>query len=42
MDDEELTAEEEAGLLRAMQAIEAGQGIPWEQVRAELTRRIRE
>jgi hypothetical protein len=36
VEDEELTPEEEAGLLLAMQEIEAGQGIPWEQVRAEL------
>lgn len=36
MDDEELTPDEEAGLLLAMQEIEAGQAIPWEQIRAEL------
>ena len=42
VDDEELTPEEEDGLLRAMRAIEAGEGIPWEQVRAELSSRISE
>jgi hypothetical protein len=36
LDDEELTSEEELGLLQAMQEIEAGHGVPWEQVRAEL------
>ena len=35
VDDEELTPEEELGLLEAMQEIEAGHGIPWEQIRGE-------
>ena len=39
LDDEELTSDEELGLLLAMQEIEAGQGIPWEQVHAELRSR---
>jgi hypothetical protein len=38
VDEEELTAEEELGLLQAIQEIEAGQGISWEQIRAELGR----
>ena len=41
-DDEELTPDEEAGLLLAMQEIESGQGIPWEQVRAELRSHLAE
>ncbi len=42
VDDEELTPEEEAGLLLAMQEIEAGEGLPWEQVRTELRARLAE
>ena len=34
-DDDDLTAEEEQGLLQAIREIEAGQAVPWEQVRAE-------
>jgi hypothetical protein len=40
--DEELTSEEEQGLLQAMAEIEAGHGVPWEQVRAELRKPIAE
>ncbi len=40
-DDDELTAEEEAGILEAIEQIEPGQGIPWDaalrQLRAETT-----
>jgi hypothetical protein len=41
-DGAELTPEEEAGLLAAMREIEEGQGIAWEQVRAELKDRLAE
>jgi hypothetical protein len=42
MDDDELTPEERAGLLEALDELEAGGGIPWDealrQIRAEKSR----
>jgi hypothetical protein len=36
VDDEELTPEEEAGLLPAMAELDAGQGVRWDEVLADL------
>lgn len=36
IDDDELTEEEEAGIIEAIDEIEAGLGIPWDEVRREL------
>jgi hypothetical protein len=42
VDDDELTDEEEAGIMEALAELEAGQGIPWDealrQIRAEKSR----
>jgi hypothetical protein len=42
VDDEELTPEEEAGLLQAMAELDAGQGIPWDDILANLKNRTAE
>jgi len=39
VDDDELTAEEEAGILAADQEIAAGQGIPWDAALRQLRAR---
>jgi hypothetical protein len=36
VDDDELTPEEEAGILEAIDEIEAGLGIPWEEAHRQL------
>ncbi|HZR97184.1 MAG TPA: hypothetical protein VFE37_00670 [Chloroflexota bacterium] len=36
VDDDELTEEEEAGILEAIEEIEAGLGIPWEEAKRQL------
>jgi hypothetical protein len=41
-DDDELTVEEEAGIMEAMAEIEAGKGIPWDAALRELRGRTKQ